>query len=278
MCIALSQLHLPECTYGSDIILSPAPLCPSVVQNFMQVYSDSPETSLCPAFHGTNAVNYESIFQHGLLIPGEGNSVRVANGSAHGLSIYAAKLHALYLARTFTNTNSVLVYGVVDDAEPLSCPHSIGYHTVTTDSAAVKHVGSAVLAFDQRDVIPLFVALPTRAQKRWRFARQFLQQDMPELKRWYEARRTSLSSRMARRLRRAWRCLKGPTLERALLGKWRNASSFRARLNEIRRLQTRMGLTAIGTVAGEGVRRLSTHASGAWEGRACRCKFVRRFA
>lgn len=220
--------------YPRGVVLAPAPVSPAVVQSFIQVYSDSSKNSLCPVFHGTNAVNYESIFRHGLLIPGEFNGVRVAHGSAHGLGIYTAKLHALALATAFANTSSVLVCGVVDNAVPLACTHALGCRVVTAESTSVKHVGDAMVVFDQRCVLPLFVALAPGAQRAWQLACRFSLHDFRELQRWFEANRSSLSPRAARRLRRAWGSRFAPTLEHALLGRWRHAHGVEERADAMR--------------------------------------------
>lgn len=124
----------------------------------------------CPVFHGTATKNLPSIYKHGLLIPGCGNSLKVAHGSAHGLGIYAAKVGSASLSWGFCSGShpdtSMLICAVLDDSErktqDLSSFESssafIGRLPVTAASNDIKHVGDAVVIFEPRRIAPLFVA------------------------------------------------------------------------------------------------------------------------
>jgi hypothetical protein len=76
---------------------------------------------MVPALHGTDTSNYVSIFQNGLLIPGKGNSLKVAHGSAYGLGVYTAKLDNPWLSQDFCTPNQprMLVCCVIDDVGEL---------------------------------------------------------------------------------------------------------------------------------------------------------------
>merc|ERR1711957_52751 len=91
--------------------------------------------------------------------------VKVANGSAHGLGIYLAKLEALDLSMGFadevnndtsngTKILGLLVCGVLDDAA--GCSDRMGGFLVTAKSQSLLHVGNAMVAFNASRVLPLF--------------------------------------------------------------------------------------------------------------------------
>lgn len=116
--------------------------------------------SLRPAFHGTDEDNFESIFRSGLLVPGDSNEVKVANGSVHGLGIYTGKLGdgGCGLSHHFSDGGPMLVCGVIDDALPVS--YQLGFCRVNAESERIRHVGHAMVIFDSSRVAPLFVARP----------------------------------------------------------------------------------------------------------------------
>jgi len=77
------------------------------------------------------------------MIPGQGNHLRVVNGSAHGLGIYAATIDYPQLALGFSSRRrcpccrgyraidekwkiSMLVCAVLDDSVPLTQPETLG--------------------------------------------------------------------------------------------------------------------------------------------------------
>lgn len=128
---------------GGPVSLTPAPIATSVIERFMEVYD--PMIGLLPTFHGTNAANHMSIFERGLLIPGQDNNIKVAHGSAHGLGVYTARVTSPYLSRGYCTEPRMLVCGVADGTVAGVCP-------------VVRHVGDAVVIFDSRRVVPLFEA------------------------------------------------------------------------------------------------------------------------
>jgi len=127
-----------HCVFDGDIELSVAPLSPTVVDRFMKIICDKPSTRLRPAFHGTSVCNHSGIFKDGLLIPGQGNTLKVANGSAHGLGIYTANLNAAWLSRGFCDKPKILVCAVLQ-------------------TGAVRHVFDAMVVFNAAHVVPLLV-------------------------------------------------------------------------------------------------------------------------
>merc|ERR1712224_208175 len=146
-----------------------------------------------PAYHGTAAKNISSISSRGLLIPGHGD-VRVAHGSAHGVGIYTAKLGSSMLSKGFCDSDKLFVCGVIDAKgeaatqcafQRLSRHHRqhrkpaawksqpapmMGRFMVHKESNLVRHVGSAMVVFDERNVAPLFVAsgIIRHTVSRWR--------------------------------------------------------------------------------------------------------------
>jgi len=144
--------------------LKPADLSLAVQLRFLKAWTQlgGPEASVRPVFHGTDPRNIASIFARGLLIPGLGNELRVVHGSAHGLGIYTAMLDSASLSRGFGGRKGMLVCAVLDDAEQLPVPQTMGRRTITAESAAVRHVGGAVVVFDERRVAPLFHAEASR--------------------------------------------------------------------------------------------------------------------
>lgn len=139
-----------------------APVSENIQRRFLDAHSTL-GGALRPAYHGTNVANLSSIYDKGLLIPGErDNGIRVANGSVHGLGIYTATLCNPALSWGFCrapteDAKKLMVCGVLDDA-----PHSnfnaytMGSRTVKTESQNVRHVGHAMVVFDDRRVAPLF--------------------------------------------------------------------------------------------------------------------------
>lgn len=155
--------HLFECFPQAaklDLIL--APMAEDVQARFLDRWKngDGPSINIVPAFHGTNVKNLGSIFSQGLLIPGQGNRLRVVNGAVHGRGIYAAKVTATgrQLSAGFAkgNTNGMLVCAVLDDAIPVTAEYKLGYRFVTAESKFVRHVGDAFVIFDPRMILPLF--------------------------------------------------------------------------------------------------------------------------
>mmetsp|Transcript_29525 Transcript_29525/g.57941 ORF Transcript_29525/g.57941 Transcript_29525/m.57941 type:complete len:409 (+) Transcript_29525:174-1400(+) len=99
-------------------VLNPAPMSNVAMERFCRCknkYRSTGESFMVPALHGTNARNYASIFQEGLLIPGCDNNIKNANGSAYGLGVYTAKLNEPGLSASFCKQPSMLVCCVIDE-------------------------------------------------------------------------------------------------------------------------------------------------------------------
>lgn len=130
--------------FGYPVILHPTSLNTKVEERFHFACSGRLEGSLVPALHGTDGNNLDSIYQHGLMIPGQGNQLRVANGSAHGVGIYSASMDNPALSRNYMRGADppVLVCGVLD----------------SDVDQEVYHAGGALVIFDEHRIAPLFVA------------------------------------------------------------------------------------------------------------------------
>eukprot|EP00746_Dinoflagellata_sp_MGD_P001698 gnl/MRDRNA2_/MRDRNA2_103225_c0_seq1.p1 gnl/MRDRNA2_/MRDRNA2_103225_c0~~gnl/MRDRNA2_/MRDRNA2_103225_c0_seq1.p1 ORF type:complete len:626 (+),score=126.20 gnl/MRDRNA2_/MRDRNA2_103225_c0_seq1:79-1956(+) len=170
-----------------------SPVHPANEQEFLLSCHQASSMPL-PAYHGTRSKNIESISARGLLIPGHGG-VCVANGSAHGMGIYTAKLGASYLSKSFCDSDKLFICGVCDGAEEtghnslkpkvlplakwtsgLSLHHRqhrapqtaqlarqnafkmLGNFRLHKDTGSVRHVGNAMVVFDEARVAPLFLA------------------------------------------------------------------------------------------------------------------------
>jgi hypothetical protein len=96
----------------------------------------------CPTilFHGTRSVNICSILETSLLVPGNGNNVRVLNGSAYGVGIYTARTPQISTGYT-QGCQKMFV-----------CLGAIGPKIQT----ARQH-GDIIVFFDERLVVPLYV-------------------------------------------------------------------------------------------------------------------------
>lgn len=175
--------------------LIPTQVGHGVSQRFMKAL-ESQELEVLPAYHGTKASNILGIQRQGLLIPGHGG-VTVAHGSAHGVGIYTAAMGNSSLSRSFCDSDEFLVCGVADsrttpapEGEPAaakafvtttspaqsgprfhrtsqkpassSAPAAqntmLGNFTLHKENKEVRHVGGAMVVFDESRVAPLFVA------------------------------------------------------------------------------------------------------------------------
>mmetsp|Transcript_77475 Transcript_77475/g.239182 ORF Transcript_77475/g.239182 Transcript_77475/m.239182 type:complete len:513 (-) Transcript_77475:8-1546(-) len=130
------------------VSLRAAPLNLEVGEAFMRACQGELHGQLRPAYHGTATRNLTSIYKIGLVIPGQGNDLKVANGSAYGLGIYTAEVSspALSLGYARGECKRLLVCGVLDSPDP----------------AVVRHAGSAMVVFDPRRVAPLWEATLTQ--------------------------------------------------------------------------------------------------------------------
>jgi hypothetical protein len=149
--------------YRQHLSLVPARVGPEVQQRFLCACAGQEKISgqLRPAFHGTRHQNIPSILKNGLLIPGQGNSLRVVNGSVHGVGIYTGQLGycGASLSHGFSHGGPMFICGVIDDAQPVQ-QYALGIRSVSAESEHVRHVGNAMVIFESRRVAPLFVAVP----------------------------------------------------------------------------------------------------------------------
>jgi len=115
----------------------------------------------------------------------------VENGSAHGVGIYTAHVGSTSLSKRFCDSDTLLVCAVCDTSQPLVTDdqkelpafvpsatqvqtkfppryafqgRKYGNHEWKQESKEVRHVGSAVVVFEERCVVPVFTAT-VREQK-----------------------------------------------------------------------------------------------------------------
>jgi len=177
---------------GAETVLDPVYPDRHVQQRFLEARG-ALDSRLTVTYHGTKWRNIGSIKQRGLLVPGHGG-VNVANGSAHGVGVYTAQIGSASLSRGFSDSDTLFVCAVCDTSEPLpehdpsscvafkpSMTHvqtrfprfftfqgkKFGAHALTQESAEVRHVGSAVVVFEERCVVPVFTArIPAKEEPR----------------------------------------------------------------------------------------------------------------
>jgi len=153
-------------TYGQRIKaelpgvrLVPTQVGSHVEQGFLRSMQQE-DVQLQPAYHGTLRKNFDLIQANGLLVPGTGG-VTVANGSAHGVGIYTAKLGASQLSKGFSRDSKDIFVCAVADSSHCEKGHELGSLTLHSESRDVRHVGNAMVVFDSKRVAPLFVAQST---------------------------------------------------------------------------------------------------------------------
>merc|ERR1740129_467959 len=163
---------------GSEAEICPLSPDDSVKQRFLEATADM-EHNLSIGYHGTSMQNVALISQQGLRVPRPGGML-VANGSAHGVGIYTAKLGSASLSKAFARgTSKLFVCAICDTSEPLVLPevekfipsstyvmtrfpkvHSgmrqLKGRQVVQESDQVRHVGDAMVVFEERCVVPLF--------------------------------------------------------------------------------------------------------------------------
>jgi hypothetical protein len=72
-------------------------------------------------WHGTSLSNYDSIYRHGLAVPGTIPGVVVRNGSAHGVGIYTAQ--SPWTSVTYAHgSGRLLLCAVINDAQGIAFP------------------------------------------------------------------------------------------------------------------------------------------------------------
>jgi len=151
--------------FDGNISLTKAPLAQEVKDRFLQSYlqMNASKAHLRPTLHGTNARNHPSIFQKGLLVPGQRNDITVRNGLSHGDGVYTSALDSAWLSAGFCTEPRMLVCGVIDDASPVPRrPIGLGRLFLTAESEAIRHVGNAIIALQSTRVAPLYEAVGER--------------------------------------------------------------------------------------------------------------------
>mmetsp|Transcript_91208 Transcript_91208/g.175602 ORF Transcript_91208/g.175602 Transcript_91208/m.175602 type:complete len:488 (-) Transcript_91208:176-1639(-) len=144
---------------AGSVEMKAAPVSREVQDRFIAECAAAPGGEVVPTYHGSRAENYDSICKRGLLIPGRGNELAVVNGAAHGKGIYTATVDAPSLSMSFCSEPKLLVCGVLDDSvELMPEQESCGRFAVGARSQSIKHVGDAIVVFNERRVIPLFEA------------------------------------------------------------------------------------------------------------------------
>lgn len=138
----------------SPVVVKPTMLSHEVQCRFLEA-QQTLQGTMRPAFHGTSSANFASIFRRGLLVPGQGNELRVVHGAVHGQGIYTANAESPELSWGFCTDQRMLICGVIDDAT--SCEqYALNRQVVSAESASIRHVGRAIVVFDDRRVAPLF--------------------------------------------------------------------------------------------------------------------------
>jgi hypothetical protein len=127
--------------FGPSASYELAPLAGGVLERFARRAAHlSASPSL--AFHGTPSANIPSILERGLLVPGNGNDVRVANGSAYGVGIYTAQQPGASLGYC-KGSSQMLALGVLDLA--------------SGGQEVLRRVGNVTVFFDEAHVVPIGV-------------------------------------------------------------------------------------------------------------------------
>lgn len=126
--------------FEGEVELQPTPLAADVKERFTRACGRTGQ--IMPAFHGTKRSNHEPIFQRGLLVPGAASGVRVANGSAYGVGIYATQPHLIHVSRSYCSEPCMLVCGVVRDVQ----------------AAGMRDFGGLLVIDSEARVAPLFEA------------------------------------------------------------------------------------------------------------------------
>ena len=147
----LQHLYLNRCSRWN---LRATPVSQWVRQKFLDTLeSENLEGSnkLLMAFHGTHQKSLPSIYNDGLLVPGLGNVIKVANGSAYGCGIYAARSDSASTSWGYSrgNMQPMLICAALDGPKGI-----------------VRHGGNFMVFFQNHRVVPLFEASVAEYQLR----------------------------------------------------------------------------------------------------------------
>lgn len=162
---------------GHDVVLCPIYPEEKVQKRFFDACRDLSH-SISIGYHGTKKGNLSAIARNGLMVPGKASGIGIANGSAHGIGVYTARLGQAALSKRFSDTGAVFVCAIcdtssrTDDFVPSAVRvmrnddfpkrRYIGNHNVKQESDEVLHVGHAMVVFEDRCIVPLFLASPSR--------------------------------------------------------------------------------------------------------------------
>lgn len=177
---------------GPNTMLEPIYPDQSVQKAFLNACRSFRHT-LTVTYHGTKACNIPSISNRGLLIPGH-DDIKVVHGSAHGVGIYTAHIGSASLSKGFCDSDTMIVCAVCDTSIPTSVPECpipkptpspplfvpsmtyiqtrfpkrtappataalrMGSFQVKQKSDEICHVGNAVVVYEKRFVVPVFIA------------------------------------------------------------------------------------------------------------------------
>ena len=118
--------------------LRPAPISQHVQKKFLETLAAKGREKLMLAFHGTNENALGSIYSSGLLVPGKESGVKVANGSAFGVGIYAGKADNAAISWSYSRGESrpLLVCAALDGTAKEVYNHA-SFHVFKTDHSVV---------------------------------------------------------------------------------------------------------------------------------------------
>lgn len=134
-CRQLQPLYNPTSARWN---LRPAPISQHVQKKFLETLAAKGREKLMLAFHGTNENALRSIYSSGLLVPGKESGVKVANGSAFGVGIYAGKGDNAAISWSYARGESrpLLVCAALDGTAEEVYNHA-SFHVFKTDHSVV---------------------------------------------------------------------------------------------------------------------------------------------
>ena len=134
-CRQLQPLYNPTSARWN---LRPAPISQHVQKKFLETLAAKGREKLMLAFHGTNENALRSIYSSGLLVPGKESGVKVANGSAFGVGIYAGKADNAAISWSYARGESrpLLVCAALDGTAEEVHNHA-NFHVFKTDHSVV---------------------------------------------------------------------------------------------------------------------------------------------
>ena len=112
-------------------------------------------------FHGTRKVNFDSVCNRGLLVPGNDSGIRVANGSALGVGIYSAKKPGVPFNYCRDCNEMFVLAGLIGPTVTVSPNHS-GDICVFFNQALVVPI--AIVSFSEQKEPPTKILLGVRGE------------------------------------------------------------------------------------------------------------------